>query len=339
MVKISSNKPKGIKPSGGGTGKRQSKVYSVARKSAMVSNQGSKTLSAGQAELMSLPTSSVAMYAQCMASPEDCPPCRVPDEYVSPTSAIKLTREFTIPSDPAGTAVFTVTPALSNNVGTYSVTAGAISSAAADVHPDLSSLTASFAIGRAVATEIIVTYIGAPLNAAGRLVAVEEGTGGVMAGNVLSAMMDDGDSDAAINGRRVIVRPTQAPRFETIAGNSQWMLGTFATWHFVALGLPVSTTVFSVRIVTHFEGIPLKSSIMRGNAVPEPANPESLTIAANISQVHKSGPADNKQQMKKAVLHAATVAWRALGPQVSRAMMTGGAAAMASSRAALLALM
>lgn len=343
MVKLTSKAKKNTQKKGTvmrQPSSRQGRTDRALRGAAAASTVLSRTMTNGLSESLALPASAVPMYAQCMASPEDCPPCRVPDEYVSPTSALKLVREFTVSSDASGQAVWSINPPLASNVITYSLTAGAVTSAAADQHPDYTNLIASFSQGRIVATEIIVTYIGAPLGASGRLVAIEQGFDGAIAnGTVLTSIMDDGDTDAAINGRRIIVRPTQAPRFEAITSNANFMAPTFAAWQFVALGLPNTTVCFSVRTVSHFEGIPLKNSIMRGSAVPEPANPDNLTIAANISQVAKTGPADGKQMMKAAVLKAAGVAWKALGPQVSRAMASGGAAAMASSRAALLALM
>jgi hypothetical protein len=287
---------------------------------------------------------SLPAYVNAMIDPVMADPVRVPDDHVSPTVALKLTDEYTITSDAAGYAVWGVSPSLSNARQGWTVTAGSTGAAPSfqAAHPESSNCSASFKFSRECVYEIEVNYIGAELNAAGRLVAIESTSDATYNSVVLDTIIDDGESAPAQYGRRIVVRPTQAPRFEDAGAlGSAYMTPTFAYWAFVGVGLPATTVCFSVRVTRHFEGIPHKTSLLRGVAVPEPYNPSSLTIAANMSQSGKHGKVgmEGKKAMTGLATAAAHAAWANLGPQVSSTVQKYGAQAAGWAGEALMALM
>lgn len=64
------------------------------------------------------------MYCQCIADPENSPACRVPDVYVQPTVAQKLTDEIVLQTNGDGDFCHAVGPALSINRQTYAIVNG-----------------------------------------------------------------------------------------------------------------------------------------------------------------------------------------------------------------------
>lgn len=283
------------------------------------------------------------MYCQCLADPSGSPPCRVPDEYVSPTNALKVTDEYTITTDANGYAAFGVAPSLARANYTHVITTTtgvqSVTTSTYTAHPDYTSLTASFANGRQVTAQIIISYIGPVQTSCGRLIAIESDTvAAIDNNNPLSAVYDDGESSPAVDGKVIILRPTQSPRFESL-GATGFMSQTFPYWQFIVAGGDPGKVVFSVRVVRHLELIPLKASIMRGSAAPEPFNPDALAIGANMSQVAKTGSLEQASSMKSMAIKAANTAWAALGPQVASSIATYGPKAATWASEALLALM
>lgn len=269
--------------------------------------------------------------------------CRLPDEYTSPTNAIKLTEEYTITTSADGYAVFSVAPALSRAKYTnaVTVTAGVASTAAITytAHPDYTTFTTNFLYARTVAMQITISYIAPPMTASGRLIWIESGNIGATT-NVadLSTLLDDGESTPLIDGKIVRPRPTQTPRLE----DSTMPAFGYATWpvhDFIIVGALANAPVVSVRVTRHVEAISLKNAITRGEAKVEPFNPDAMAMSANMGTAGKSGPSKAGSAMSKAALGAAEVAWAALGPQVSTAVTKYGASAATWATEALMALM
>lgn len=283
------------------------------------------------------------MYCRCLADPEGSQPCRLPDDYVSPTNAIKLVEEFTVTTDNSGFSAFTISPAVARSkyVTPLTTTAG-VTASGTDTYtaqPDFATLSAQFVQGRTVALQVTVNYIGAPMSAAGRLIWIEsDNVGYISNATDISAFFDDGESSPLIEGKIIRSRPTQAPRFEPIAGGG-FGLTTWPVNTFIIVGAPTTTTVVSVRVTRHIEAIPVKTSIMRGEARPEPYNPDALAMAANMGVTGKSGTTKQDSALKRAAMGAAEVAWAGLGPQVSTAVTKYGAGAATWASEALMALM
>lgn len=260
-------------------------------------------------------------FCECMADPEAAPPCRLPDEYVSPTTALKLTNEYTLTSDAAGSLVAAVYPGLQRSDYVWTVTAG-VSSAGTTyaAHPDYTEMVGAFDQGRIVAFQVTVTYVGAAQTASGRLVTIEAPDISSFNSATLAAIVDDGDSAQAQAGRIHRLRPSQPPRFELINQATGFMVPTYPSLGIVGVGLPPSTVCFSVRVTRHMEFIPKRASAWRGAAMIEPFNPDAIAMAANMGTAGKTGTIAEKSSLKSTAMLAANTAWNALGPQVTDAV-------------------
>lgn len=262
---------------------------------------------------------SLPMFVQCVIDPENTPACRLPDDYTSPTSAIKVIEEYTVSSDAAGSCIFGIYAGLSFARIGYTITAGSTGTSTVTAHPDLASITSQFVNGRINCMSINVNYIGPLMTASGRLVAVTDQDTNLQTDNLLiTSVLDDGESTPAQNGRRVVIRPRMSPRFLPVSG--EYGAPVMPYTYFVGVGLQPNTVVFSVRVVRHFEGIPNKNSVIRGSARPGFSMPHALTMVANMAGIGTMSTADTAGRNKAVAdaTSAAHAAWNMLGPTVHK---------------------
>lgn len=281
----------------------------------------------------------VHMYCQCLADPEGSPACRIPDEYVVPSVAQKLTQEYVVVTDAGGNFFTMVSPALSRAVYSASVdAAGVVGAITYAAHPDHAALSAEFLYGRPVTHQVSVSYIGSAQLAAGRIAIVQDSNqGAYAAGANISTMFDDDWSGPAAGGGFARARPREIARMVDIS-TPTWGVPSFDAVFIVGTGIPAGTNI-CVRVTRHIELIPQRKSTWRGVAQIEPFHPTAMAQATNMGPAGTVGAIAQRQEKSTLAVQAAKAAWNYVKSDV---MEVGGfvaAAAYEAGNAPLLALM
>lgn len=260
------------------------------------------------AKALSKPTSKAgaasagSMYVACMIDPFSMDACQCPDLFAGQTVAFKLVEEYIITSDANGYAVFGASPGMSNAYSTWTVTAGATGSVASAAHPDQTTVAANYLYARMNCYGVEVTYTGASSTSTGWLTSFIHPYLTDLNTQTISGILDDGVGGRVDAGRVVIGRPNQTPRYESEA-SAAFMTSTFPCLNFVASGLGATQTVLRMRVTRHMEGLPLKSSLMRGMATSSAADLHAMEVATNlgsVGQVSLNTTAGREQAVKAA---------------------------------------
>jgi hypothetical protein len=255
-------------------------------------------------------------FVEAMIDPRSASGMRLPDNFKSGSTAMKLVEEYVITTSGFGHAFFGVHPGLAQSWITNAVTTtttGATETITA--HPDYTAYNLAHSLARPLMYMVEITYIGAEQTSAGRLCCVNTAGTGQYLSTDISTMFDDaGCVMAAHEGMSCIVRPYQDPRFEP---TSEVKLGALhlPVMYFALMGAPTSTTVFDVRITKFLEGVPLRTSLMRGMTAIEPAVPNALAIAANVGTDQADTVANTTEGKRGQVSRArkmADLAWKLL---------------------------
>lgn len=283
-------------------------------------------------------------YVHCLIDPVNAPAARLPDEYVSETGAHKLTVEYDIKTDANGVFALIVSPAINipivHKPVTGTLTDNTVVVGGAPAYPDGAEIKTAYTVGRLVAMGIEVEYIGAPLNASGKLHCIEVDQYQALNTIDLTTIVDDGESDPLLNGKVIHVRPIMPPRFESPSVDT-FMRYTFNNWVLYATGAPPNTVVASIKVTAHFEGIAKKGGLHAKSGSVELYNPDHLTIGANIARHGITAAASDagRKFMRETATKAAGLAWANLGPQVANTMSRYGGRGMLAAGEALLAIM
>lgn len=222
-------------------------------------------------------------FVEAMIDPRLAPSVRVPDNFKSGTTAIKLVEEYTVSSNAGGFALFGQHPGLVRSSITNTFTGNSSSVAESyGNHPDYTAFLAAHSKARVVMYMVEITYIGAEQTSAGRLCCVSVTGIDSYLGVAVDSMFDDATCVMpAQAGMSCIVRPYQDPRFEHV-DDLTFGANHLHVMYFGLAGAPVSTNLFDVRVTKFLEGVPKRNSLMRGMTAVEPAVPNALAIAANI---------------------------------------------------------
>lgn len=280
--------------------------------------------------------SSVHMYCECLADPENSQACRMPDAFVSGTVAQKLVNEYVISTDSAGNFVDCVSTSLARSRYTTPISAGVLGTATFTAHPDYTEVLGAFTVGRLVTYQVTVTYIGATQTGSGKIGIIgDHGVNTYLTGAVFEGMFDDGWSGPAIEGAFHRVRPSHPPEMESINGAAAGGLSHEVTW-IIGQGLPPSTACLNVRVTRHMEFVPQKDSVWKGSTKFEPYNPLVMAAAANMAPAGVVGAAHERVKHASWARKAALAAWRYLKPELSA---MGGAAVTAATNEAKISLL
>lgn len=260
-------------------------------------------------------------FVEAMIDPHATAVMRVPDGFKSGTTALKLVQEFTLSTNASGALFFGVGPGLARSLMSNTLT-GTTTSATEGytAHPDAASYYTGHTFARIVSYLVDITYIGAEQTSAGRLCCVNTVWDGNYTSTDINTMFDDATCVMpAQKGMSCIVRPYQEPRFEDCTGTS-FGKAALQCMYFALAGGPASTVAIDVRITTFIEGVPQKTSLMRGMAAVEAYVPNAMAIAANIgtdSADTVENTVDAKRDRVSRARKMAGMAWRlllAVGP-------------------------
>lgn len=255
-------------------------------------------------------------YVEALIDPRTASGVRMPDNYKSGTTAMKLVEEFTVTTNGGGSAMFGVLPGISRS--TLSSAVVGVTSAVTETytqHPDYAGYNGSHFYGRVLFYTVEIIYIGAEQTSAGRMCCVSS-VGAAQYQNVdITTMFDDSTCVMPSQaGMHCIVRPFQEPRLTDTASTS-WGADYLHVMYFAMVGCPVSTTLLDVRVTKFVESVPLRTSLMRGMVAVEPAVPNALAIAANIGTEQADVVPNSAEGRKSQVSRArkmADLAWKLL---------------------------
>lgn len=278
------------------------------------------------------------MLATVAGSSSD--PFRLPDSVLEESVPLVLSNEYTITSDAAGYACWGEGYALAAAKATWTVTAGVTGAATYTAHPDVTTYTAAFPWSRELMYRIHVEYIGADLNAAGRLYCLNSLVLSTLDTQTLANVYDDANyTGKAIDGYYDTVLFNQSPRYEA-SGGSSYMGATFPARIMFCAGLPASTVCFRVRIERYLEGLPGRDSLHRGSTAVELLDTPMMEVLTNASHPGLHGGAMTKKSeivanVWKAVRAGASAAWH---HRTELGAMAGRYASSRAAKGALLAL-
>jgi len=322
--------------------KAQPKQQAVARP--LKQRRPSKTKSAAatatalaQSSIGSNPAANPMLAAVAGSSSEAF---RLPDSVLEESVPLVLSNEYTITSDAAGYACWGENYSLAAAKSTWTVTAGVTGSATYTAHPDATTYTAAFPWSRQLMYRISVEYIGADLNASGRIYCLNSLVLSTLDTQTLANVYDDANyTGKAVDGYYDTVLFNQSPRYEASNGAS-FMGATFPTRIMFCAGLPASTVCFRVRIERFLEGLPGRDSLHRGSAQVELLDTPLMEVLTNASHpglhggamTHKSEIVSN---VWKAIRAGASAAWH---HRTELGAMAGRYASGRAAKGALLAL-
>lgn len=278
-------------------------------------------------------------YVEALIDPRNAAGVRMPDNYKSGTTALKLVEEFTVTTNGGGSMMFGVQPGVNRSIINSAVVG--VTSAVSETyvqHPDYTAFTGAHLYARVLFYMVEITYIGAEQTSAGRLCCVNTvGTNHYQSVDITTMFDDAGCVMAAQQGMSCIVRPFQEPRLAD-ASTLGWATDYLQVMYFAVTGAPISTTVFDVRVSKFVEGVPLRTSLMRGMVSVEPSVPNALAIAANIGTDQADTVANTTEGRKGQVSRArkmADLAWKLLlvaGPSFGIPTATLGSMASLASQ-------
>lgn len=267
-------------------------------------------------------------------------PFRLPDSVLEESVPLVLSNEYTITSDAAGYAAWGENAALASAKLAYTVTAGATGAFSATAHPDATTYAAAFPYSRMLMYRITVEYVGAELNASGRIYALNSTNSAALDSQTLANIYDDANfTGRAVEGFYDTVLFNQSPRYEqTNAAN--FMFVSFPIRLLYAAGLPANTVCFRVRIDRFMEGLPGRDSLHRGSASVELYDAPMMEVLTNVSHPGLHGGSMSRKseivaQVWKGIKAGAGAAWH---HRTELGALAGKYATGAAAKTALLAL-